>query len=251
MAKRKSRQSGRQDLWKDWAVNDTPQAQVDYLSPTLQQEFDKSVEVAVDKSTVYIQPQGLEAYFRKISELADSGQEFPADLDEVWMLAYPRKDHAVRELKNNFLESIDYQVFPKNEENPLGGRPKEIYELSVPCLEYFIARRVPEVFNVYRQVFHRVRQQMQTPAVISADHIIAIGQRMKELELKIELDKPKVAFAETVNTNKRAITMQEFSKILFDKNGIDIGRNDLLYNNLSPSGIYFIYIIMMGNFESE
>ena len=58
----------------------------------------------------------------------------------------------------------DYQVLAQNGENldsftqrcgkPQGGRPTNIYMLSVPCLEFFIARKVRPVFEVYRQVFH-------------------------------------------------------------------------------------------------
>ncbi|KAA6343470.1 hypothetical protein EZS27_008836 [termite gut metagenome] len=79
----------------------------------------------------------------------------------MYPLVYPRKDHAVRELKSDFIEGEDfiiqkpdYQVFPKNEENKKTGRPTEEYYLSVPCLEYFIAKKVRPVFEVYRQVFH-------------------------------------------------------------------------------------------------
>lgn len=50
---------------------------------------------------------------------------------------------------------IDYQVFRQNPENPLGGRPSNEYRLSVSCLEFFIARKVRAVFEVYRQVFHK------------------------------------------------------------------------------------------------
>ena len=97
----------------------------------------------------------IKMYFQKILELKEIGAEFPVDLDEVWMLVYPRKDHAVRVLKENFMQGVDYQVFPKNEENSNGGRPTNVYKLSVPCLEFFIARKIREVFEVYRQVFHK------------------------------------------------------------------------------------------------
>nr|DAF71380.1 MAG TPA: hypothetical protein [Caudoviricetes sp.] len=36
------------------------------------------------------------------------------------------------------------------------GRPQNTYMLSIPCLEYLIARKVRPVFEVYRQVFHKV-----------------------------------------------------------------------------------------------
>lgn len=56
-------------------------------------------------------------------------------------------------------------VFPQNGEKSddtqadgksVMGRPQNTYMLSVPCLEFFIARRVRPVFEVYRQVFHKV-----------------------------------------------------------------------------------------------
>lgn len=121
----------------------------------------------------------LKCYFEAVLKLAQSANEFPINLDEVWMLAYPRKDHAVRALKENFIECIDYVVFPKNGENPQGGRPAYVYMLSVSCLEYFIARKVRPVFEVYRQVFHKVATIKQLP------------NNEKERELKRLLNKEK------------------------------------------------------------
>lgn len=81
----------------------------------------------------------IELYFRKVLELSKSDNEFPVNLEEVWMLVYPRKDHAVRELAEGgqFMEGVDYQVFLKNGENPKGGRPTNEYKLTVPCMEFF------------------------------------------------------------------------------------------------------------------
>ena len=100
------------------------------------------------------------------------------NLDEVWALAYKEKGKAVRALRTNelFVEGIDYQVFTPNGQKTdgvfaqngkksddaqddgrnVGGRPQNTYMLSVPCLEFFIARKVRPVFEVYRQVFHKV-----------------------------------------------------------------------------------------------
>lgn len=97
----------------------------------------------------------IKAYFSKILQLLQLNDEFPVNLNEVWPLVYPRKDHAVRELKENFIENIDYQVLLKNGENSKGGRPTVYYFLSVSCLEYFIARKIRPVFEVYREVFHQ------------------------------------------------------------------------------------------------
>ena len=124
----------------------------------------------------------IKAYFIQVLNLSRSKEEFPVNLDEVWPLVYSRRDKAVRALRSGeiFMEGIDYQVFPQNGEKSdtfshfggkvqdddkdekskggfsVMGRPQNIYMLSVPCLEYLIARKVRPVFEVYRQVFHKV-----------------------------------------------------------------------------------------------
>ena len=112
--------------------------------------------------------QEIKAYFEEVLRMSRDSEEFPVNLDEVWPLVFGRKQEAVRALRNDrlFVENIDYQVLRKNAqnsevlrkdaENQQGGRPTEIYMLSVPCLEFFIARKVRLVFKVYRQVFHKV-----------------------------------------------------------------------------------------------
>lgn len=98
----------------------------------------------------------IKAYFAAVLKLTESQNEFPVNLDEVWPLVYGRKEEAVRTLTSSkqFIEGIDYQVLRRNAENLKGGRPTDDYYLTVPCMEFFIARKVRPVFEVYRQVFH-------------------------------------------------------------------------------------------------
>lgn len=129
----------------------------------------------------------IKAYFIQVLNLSRSKEEFPVNLDEVWPLVFKFRSDAVRALakSNLFVKDIDYQVlstnaqksevlfpnaqksgvFAQNGKNPdgaqgdgknVGGRPQNTYMLSVPCLEFFIARKVRPVFEVYRQVFHKV-----------------------------------------------------------------------------------------------
>lgn len=129
----------------------------------------------------------IRSYFKGVLELSKSNDDFPVNLDEVWMLVYPRKDHAVRELTEGgqFIQNIDYQVFLKNGENPKGGRPTNIYMLSVPCLEYFIARKIRTVFEVYRQVFHRVAQN---PAQLSRKELALMVVQAEEEKERMKLE---------------------------------------------------------------
>lgn len=100
----------------------------------------------------------IKRYFNAVLELSKSDNEFPINLNDVWMLVYGRKEEAVRALTTSeqFIENVDYQVLRKNAENPNGGRPTNEYKLTVSCMEFFIARKVRPVFEVYRQVFHKV-----------------------------------------------------------------------------------------------
>lgn len=132
--------------------------------------------------------QEIKAYFEEVLRLSRNSEEFPVNLDEVWPLVYSRKDKAVRALQSNdlFIQNVDYQVLPQNGENSRvlpkngeqdgyhsnllpkngeqdgkrakqwGGNNQVTYMLSLPCLEFFIARKVRPVFEVYRQVFHKM-----------------------------------------------------------------------------------------------
>lgn len=101
-------------------------------------------------------PSDIERYFSGILELDKQNKEFSVNLDDVWQLAYERKDNAVRGLKANFIENVDFIVIRNNAENSSAGRPTDDYYLTSACLEYFVARKVRPVFEVYRRVFHKV-----------------------------------------------------------------------------------------------
>lgn len=116
--------------------------------------------------------QDIKAYFEEVLKLSKDSKEFPVNLDDVWPLVYAEKGKAVRALKSNelFVEGIDFILLAQNgkQDSPLAqngkrmangqfnGGDKVTYMLSVPCLEFFIARKVRSVFEVYRQVFHKV-----------------------------------------------------------------------------------------------
>ena len=92
----------------------------------------------------------IERYFRGVLELDKQNKEFSVNLDDVWQLAYERKDNAVRGLKANFIENVDFIVIRNNAENSSAGRPTDDYYLTSACLEYFVARKVRPVFEIGR-----------------------------------------------------------------------------------------------------
>ena len=129
----------------------------------------------------------IKRYFKAILELSKLDVPYPVNLDSCWTLCYSAKEKAVRALKENFIESVDYQVLAQNGEKPKGGRPTIEYHLSVSCLEYFIARKVRPVFDVYREVFHKVNEIAPKIAKSSAADKRKIAMLEKELEQTKEM----------------------------------------------------------------
>lgn len=122
----------------------------------------KSVKLSMDaNNSTILTPSNcttsvIRNYFQYLLTLSKSGEAYPVNLEDVYYLAYSLKENAVKALKKDetFVQGLDYQVLVQNDGNLFGGRPTNVYKLSIPCLEYFIARKVRPVFEVYRQVFH-------------------------------------------------------------------------------------------------
>lgn len=105
----------------------------------------------------------LKKYFEAVFRLSKSGEEFPVDLDEVYPLVYANKKHAVNELKNTknedgtfrYIEGVDYQAIPHLVKAGAGTSKRIQYKLTTSCMEWFVARKVRSVFDIYRTVTHK------------------------------------------------------------------------------------------------
>lgn len=148
-------------------------------------------------------------YFQYILTLSKSGEAFPVNLEDVYYLAYSRKDCAIDALKKDevFMQDVDYQVFRQNTENLFGGRPKDVYKLSIPCLEYFIARKVRPVFEVYRQVFHAA------PDV--AMKVRADNTKIAKLEKKIESLERQIKIVQGISKYETELKCSCFSFLTY------------------------------------
>lgn len=154
----------------------------------------------------------IRSYFEKVLNLSKLGDKFPVNLDDVWPLVYSAKEKAVRALvsSDQFMQGIDYEILATNGENTTVGRPVNVYMISISCMEYFIARKVRSVFNVYRDVFHKVINKI--PSSYSealrmyADEVEARERAEKEAKLALE--------AKRISDNiiKEQASMVEFAK---------------------------------------
>jgi hypothetical protein len=135
----------------------------------------------------------IKTYFQKVLELKQSGKEFPVDLELVYPLVYERKEEAVRALRADFIQDVDYQVLRRNAEQKSGrgGHNRINYHLSVSCMEWFVARKVRTVFDVYRKVFHKVAEQANK-TLSPAEQLLANAQLLVEQEKRLNTVEAKV-----------------------------------------------------------
>ena len=156
-------------------------------------------------------PADIERYFRGVLALDQQDKVFSVNLDDVWRLAYNRKDAAVRALKANFIENVDYLTLPQNVERSEDGTfisGGTDYYLTSACLEYFVARKIRPVFEVYRRVFH---------------HAVAQVQQQPSLQEQIQA---KLVFADW---SAKFLNLNEASKLgIAQKIGKMVGLDDAL-----------------------
>lgn len=158
-------------------------------------------ELILSKS---VNNRDLKRYFTAVLNLSEGKHKFPVCLDDVYPLCYSAKEKAVRALRKQFFENEDFIVLAQNGEKSK-GRPVEDYWLSVSCMEYFIARKVRPVFEVYRKVFHKTAEilmpsyQIEDP-VKRAERWIEEQKQVNLLkEQNVELEKQRDVLEQDVN----------------------------------------------------
>lgn len=201
----------------------------------------------------------LRQYFNAILQLAKDENKFPINLDEVWPLVYTKKGNAVRELEKSFIEGEDYlaenepllQNEKRAKDGTFTGSNKVTYHLSLSCLEYFIARKVRPVFEVYRQVFHKTAQQQMVPQVPTSfrEALLLAAKQQEEIERleaeseqkdrtietqrkEIKTSAPKVNYYDETLLSRNTLTTTQVAK--------SIGLNAVeLSKKLKQAGIIY------------
>ena len=194
----------------------------------------------------------LRLYFEKIFQLHESGESFPSNIDEVWPLVYERRDYALRILRSEFIESEDYNLLQNEKvvkDNNLINGIKIDCVLSVPCLEYLIARKVRAVFEVYRSVFHK-KINFEVPKTF-ADALQLAANQAKKIEIQtrqIEELAPKASVYDRISDTTNLKSMNDVAKVLgFGRNTLFeiLRKRHILMENNLPYQTY----ITQGYFE--
>ncbi|MGL5658180.1 MAG: phage antirepressor KilAC domain-containing protein [Cetobacterium sp.] len=129
-----------------------------------------------------------------------------------------------------FTEDVDFTPFLGKS---LGGRPSQDFIIKIDMAKELAMLQRTEKGKEVRKYFIEIEKSWNNPEQIMA-RALQIANRtidsfkfeVKQLENKIEEDKPKVRFAEAVETAKNSILVREMAKIL-TQNDCKIGEKSL------------------------
>lgn len=140
----------------------------------------------------------IRAYFDRIRELRNSGEKYPVDLDDVWGLCYQKKQRATSSLVDNYIVDEDYILLTENDKQTFskekrGGHNRKTYRLTIACFEHFIARKHKEVFEVYRQMFHKTMDEAEGKKNLSQfDILVESALALRDHDRRISTVEEKV-----------------------------------------------------------
>lgn len=129
-----------------------------------------------------------------------------------------------------FKQGVDF--FPKMEESS-GGRPSLDHDITISMAkEICMIQRTP-IGKQIREYLINIENAWNTPDMVMAraikfadSKILMLTANIKELQAKIEADKPKVDFADAVDKTADGILIRDFAKLL-TQNGIVMGEKKL------------------------
>lgn len=125
-----------------------------------------------------------------------------------------------------FSEGTDYYSFLSNRSDGLPGKPKQDAQLTIEMAKEICMLQRNERGKQARQYFIQLEKDWNSPEKVMARALQIADKRIKALEIKMEEQKPKVLFAESVEAAKTSILIGELAKLL-KQNGIGIGQNRL------------------------
>lgn len=149
-----------------------------------------------------------------------------------------------------FNENEDFSTcFPNLEsENKHGGQNKIDHQLTIPMAKEICMLQRSEKGKQFRQYFISVEEAWNSPEMILGRALKIAEHQLEEvksrnfiLEQKVESDKPKVLFADAVETAQSSILVGDLAKLI-KQNGVDIGQKRL-FEYLRQNG----YLIKSGN----
>lgn len=147
------------------------------------------------------------------------------DLYEFLGVSTRFNDWFPRMCEYGFWEGIDYYSFLSNRSDGRPGKPKQDAQLTISMAKEICMLQRNERGKQARQYFLKIEEMWNDPDRVIARGYALLQKKVHVLEEKIEEDSPKVLWAEQCLKSKTNMTVEEFSKVIFQKEDIEMGRN--------------------------
>ena len=140
------------------------------------------------------------------------------------------KDWFPRMAEYGFSESIDFNPLKIEQVQNEGGRQvrRELadYQLTIDMAKELCMIQRNERGKQARQYFIAVENSWNDPATVMARALKLADAKIGRLESKVEQDRPKVLFADSVAGSKTSILIRDLAKMI-SQNGYEIGEKRL------------------------
>lgn len=168
-------------------------------------------------------------------EVVVSGRE----LHEKLGINTPYTQWFERMKEYGFTENIDFVLHSQKCEssNASGYKVIQDHIIKLDMAKEICMIQRNEKGKMFRQYFIQVEKDYNSPERTIQRALLYSQAQVKKLEAKIEEDRPRVSFAETIEKSSDSILIRELSKILANEN-IHIGQNKL-YSLLRQWGYIF------------
>ena len=149
------------------------------------------------------------------------------ELHEALGIQTPYKKWFERMCEYGFVENTDYCTVGQKCPIANGGYQDIVnHAIKLDMAKEIAMIQRNEKGKQVRQYFLQVEKEFNSPEKIMARALKIADDKVKELTITIEEQKPKVIFADSVTASKTSILVGELAKLI-KQNGYDIGQNRL------------------------
>lgn len=152
------------------------------------------------------------------------------DLHDFLEVKTAYKDWFPRMCEYGFTEGEDFNPLKiervQNEGERMVTRTVDDAVLTIDMAKELCMIQRNEKGKQARQYFLQIEKDWNSPEKVMARALQIAGDKLKRLESKVEVDAPKVLFADAVSASKTSILVGELAKLL-KQNGVDIGQHRL------------------------
>lgn len=167
-------------------------------------------------------------------EVVVSGRE----LHEKLGIETRYNDWIRRMIEYGFVENIDFVALTQKRVTAQGNEiTQQDHVIKLDMAKEICMIQRNEKGKMFRQYFIQIEKDYNSPERTIQRALLYSQAQVKKLEAKIEEDRPRVSFAETIEKSSDSILIRELSKILANEN-IHIGQNKL-YSLLRQWGYIF------------